>query len=670
MAEPARSVDAAHLDELIGQFASAQWIDRKRAAEQLVHLATQLPGTGSEFASLARRLVQGVVEPSTVDARATCHETLARLGRGALPFVLERFDQRSGAGRRALVDLIGTLGGADEVLLLGGLLQDAAEDANVRAAAATGLGEIGGDAAQRCLVAMLREAGEVLRLFVLDGLRQSRARLALATIEPYLEDPLTCRCGVALLGSSRDPAALGVLGGLCVHRSAGVRAEAVKAAAALWADLAGEESDGDATARLALPASAWSGVYELFDDRDAAVSRAAITLAVRARDVGALSRLMPLVADPWVAERAVVLVSRLGCVASEPLERALAAGDLATTGAALTLIGGMRRSCVDPGLAQGVIRYLEHEDPTIAAAAIEAVRRLELHEAIGSLFRRCADDGALGEQAASAIVDVAREAPQAARRELDELLHRAWPQEGPRASHLCRIVCQLDLRDHLPDLLALARSRDVAVRLAAVQGLGLLGGAHEGISVLTLALADEDMQVRAAACRSLGALGAQEACEPLLSATLDHHASVRAAAVQALVLFDNVVARNRYREIALEDPSPTVIVYAVAGLARSGREEDLSLLMSLCSATDVEVTKAAARALAYHTPHRATAALIGLFGHDRWDVRRAAALALARRGDRTALEPLRRVSQAEPDALVQQALSEAIASLEKARASA
>ena len=86
--------------------------------------------------------------------------------------------------------------------------------------------------------------------------------------------------------------------------------------------------------------------------------------------------------------------------------------------------------------------------------------------------------------------------------------------------------------------------------------------------------------------------------------------------------------------------------------------------MSLCSAKDHEVVKAAARSLRSFSAHRATAALLGLLDHERWDVRWAAAEVLAARGDVTALGPLRTALENEQDGLVRQVVEQAVSRLE------
>ncbi|MFV8756186.1 HEAT repeat domain-containing protein [Nannocystaceae bacterium ST9] len=240
------------------------------------------------------------------------------------------------------------------------------------------------------------------------------------------------------------------------------------------------------------------------------------------------------------------------------------------------------------------------------------------------------------------------------------LIGGSWPQTGASARNLCRVVGRLGLIAFVPPLVSMLGSNDVGVRVAAALALGNVAGEHEGISALCFSLADEDPQVRAAACRSLGLLRSTESVHPLMGATSDPVALVRAAAVQALVAIDNPIALARMREIILDDSSTNVVVHAIAALGRSNLDQDLNLLMNLSRSDDYEVVKAAARALKPYHAHRATAALLGLLAHERWDVRWAAAEVLSERGDATALGPLEHSRTFEQDALVRQILGQAI----------
>ena len=250
---------------------------------------------------------------------------------------------------------------------------------------------------------------------------------------------------------------------------------------------------------------------------------------------------------------------------------------------------------------------------------------------------------------------------------MQALLRGAGAATGAAARNLCRVLGALGRGGDtlfVPPLVALLGAGDPLVRVAAARALGQVVGEHEGVTALTMALTDADAGVRSAACRSLGKLGAGAACQALLAVTTDDSAQVRAAAVQALVSLDNPVGLARLREIVLADSAAIVVIPAIAGLGRAGGDIDLTLLMSLCGSSDHEVAKAAARGLVRFPAHRATAAVLGLLAHDRWDVRWAAAEVLAERGDLTALAPLRQVQRQETDPLVRQVLASAVARLE------
>jgi HEAT repeat protein len=302
---------------------------------------------------------------------------------------------------------------------------------------------------------------------------------------------------------------------------------------------------------------------------------------------------------------------------------------------------------------------LEDVDENARCAAAEALGMVGGRSATGALYRAMAEDGPPGEIAAAALAEIALRVRGLQQDDVMLIVGQTWPQHGALARNLCRVVGRLQSIDHVPHLVSLLGSVDADVRVAAAQALGRISGEHEGVGALSFALADEEPQVRAAACRSLGKLGLPQSCQSLLSATADPSPQVRAAAVQALVAIDNPIALPRMREVIADDPVPTVIVHAIAGLGSSGLDQDLTMLMSLCISSEHEVVKAAVRALVNFKAHRATAALLGLLDHPRWDVRWAAADALGQRGDETALEPVRRAGERETDELVKQELLKA-----------
>ncbi|WP_106390247.1 HEAT repeat domain-containing protein [Enhygromyxa salina] len=646
-------------------------------------LATEQPD-GPTFAALIDTLIDGVIDPLAsaiyegrehetkvvagggVSARAACQDVLIQLGRASLPKVLQRLDpdDTRSSGTRLMVDMIGQIGGESEIPILTKFLRDAEADENLRASAAAALGEIGGPTAIAALEELLGDDSEMLQLYALDALRAASAAVPVERLAPLLEHAVTRKGAAALLGVTASVEAVELLLPLLGDDMRGVRAAAIEGIARLRVALAERDLANVVDDAVAvIDDETKIKVRELIGHRERDVSIAAIALAGLAKDAGAVAAVLPRMEDPMVYERALALVERLGTAANDALVEVLDSLEVASREALYRLIGALPGE-VDQRLINLLLEGLEDPLETVAAAACDALRRVGGRSAMAPLYRGCGREGPVGEHAAEALAEVAeRRSAERRGRGHDELLlliGGSWPHAGALARNLCRVVGRLGLIEFVPPLVSMLGSSDVGVRVAAALALGSIAGDHEGVGALCFSLADEDPQVRAAACRSLGQLADAQSVHPLLAATSDPIALVRAAAVQALVSIDNPISLARMREIILDDSSTNVVVHAIAGLGRSNQNQDLTLLMSLCASQDHEVVKAAARALKYYPAHRATAALLGLLSHERWDVRWAAAEVLSERGDVTALGPLQRARKLEQDALVRQILGQAI----------
>jgi HEAT repeat protein len=680
-----------NLLDCIRRFGDEGWRERKQAVEEiLMVLATEQPD-GPTIEALIDTLIDGVIDPlesaiyagrehdakavagGGVSARAACHDVLIQLGRASLPKILRRLDpgDRHSSGTRLLVDLIGQIGGESEIPMLIMFLRDPAADENLRASAAAALGEIGGPRAIGALEQLLSDELEMLQLYALDALRAARAKVSVDRLAPLLSQAVTRKGAATLLGAGGDPRAVALLVPLLDDEMRGVRAAVVEALARLRVAL-GEQDQAHLVDDViaGIGPSTRAHVRELIGHREREVSLAAIALAGLASDAEAVAAVLPQMDDPMVYERGLALVERLGSAANDALVGVLdrtrspsSEGEFTSREALYRLIGALPGE-VDVRLINLLLEGLQDPLETIASAACDALKRIGGRSSMAPLYRACGREGTVGEHAAEALAEIAQR--QAALRpggdhdELMLLIGGSWPQTGASARNLCRVVGRLGLVAFVPPLVSMLGSNDVGVRVAAALALGNIAGEHEGVSALCFSLADEDPQVRAAACRSLGQLRAAESVHPLMGATADPVALVRAAAVQALVAIDNPIALGRMREIILDDSSTNVVVHAIAALGRSTQDQDLNLLMNLSRSDDHEVVKAAARALKAYKAHRATAALLGLLAHERWDVRWAAAEVLSERGDATALGPLEHSRTFEQDALVRQILGQAI----------
>lgn len=655
----------AALDRALAELSANAWRERKAAIERL-HGYVRSEVEQPVLESLAERLFD-LLMGDQIDARAAAHEVLVTMGDRCLRVLHQRLDDApAGPPRRMLVDLLGQIGDRRHVPRLIVIMDDPTGDPNLRASAAAGLGRIGGAEAEGALRRLLEDGSEMLRVYALDALRAAKAQVPVEMIEPLVDPAFTRKGAAALLGLSADAGALPILLPLLDDPMGGVRAEAARALLELGEALGARGRPGlvrAAVRRIGPGTRAKLRELIAHDDRD--VRAAAIHLAGLAGDADAVAPVLMVMDDPLLQERGLALVAELGDAAGEALAQAVVQVEPARREHLFRMVTALPASALSRSLLDQMVLALEDPSEDVAQAAAEALAEAGTRAALGGLYRMMANPGRLGETAADAVAAIVARGQGEGHDDLELLVGSAWPQAGALARNLSRVAGKLRSARHVPHLVSQLGSPDVGVRVAAAAALGQIPGDHEGVSALSFALADEEAQVRAAACRSLGLLGAGPAVQSLLSATTDSSPMVRAAAVSALVALDNPVALARLRAIIVEDPVPTVVVQAIAGLGHTGLDQDLTMLMSLCTSQDHEVVKAAARALQSFDAHRATAALLGLLSHDRWDVRWAAAEVLAARRDLTALGPLRASVQRENDTLVREVLEDAIARLEQ-----
>ena len=164
-------------------------------------------------------------------------------------------------------------------------------------------------------------------------------------------------------------------------------------------------------------------------------------------------------------------------------------------------------------------------------------------------------------------------------------------------------------KDAVPAVLAfLAGEKNAALRRQAIETLGLIGplAAKDGAAPLVEALRDADPEIREAAARALGRIGAvewgrpptlPEAIPALLAALKDEKTAVKTAAVVALwkaaSQADDVVAAA-----AETEKDPDAVIRFLAAWIRGPQEEAVGLLIEELDKGDGKLAEAAGDALA------------------------------------------------------------------------
>jgi HEAT repeat protein len=188
-----------------------------------------------------------------------------------------------------------------------------------------------------------------------------------------------------------------------------------------------------------------------------------------------------------------------------------------------------------------------------------------------------------------------------------------------------------------------------SVRAAAAHAIaGLAGAAVEG------RLGDRALAVRATCAAAAAALAG------LLS---DPEPAVRARAIEALAACGRREHASALERLAADPATPPgVAVSALRGLAALG-EVPARIVARACAHPDPEVVKEAV-ALAGRLPGpEGTRLVSAAAAHDRWDVRGAAARAMAARRDPAHREDAARRAASDPDPFVAKAFGDAAAAL-------
>lgn len=167
-----------------------------------------------------------------------------------------------------------------------------------------------------------------------------------------------------------------------------------------------------------------------------------------------------------------------------------------------------------PRAVPALLDALEDRSPDVRGAAARSLGRLHAVEAVDPLI----------------VATVARSLPRA-------VAGVALLEIGPAA---------------VPRLLGIAGQQDPAIRAAAVELVGLLGGATDA-EPLRPRLRDASPDVRAAAAAALGRLGAGIARDELIEALGDRVPFVRAAAARALGVIGGRSAASALLEVAKHD---------------------------------------------------------------------------------------------------------------------
>ncbi len=217
----------------------------------------------------------------------------------------------------------------------------------------------------------------------------------------------------------------------------------------------------------------------------------------------------------------------------------------------------------------------------------------------------------------------------------------------------------------------MAHHDNVVVRRAAAKTLTLIGDPIAVPNLIHSLLNDEDTVVKGSSVGALARIG-ETSVPPLLEIlrSPDSPESTKGHAAWALAFIGSQAKERLYEAYGSDSPEVrAAVVGAIAKVAEETRDaKDLNLLLDSLDDPATDVRSEAAAVLGNLTYRSAVPKLIELLSHPEGETRKAAALALMKIKDYSAIEPLQAALERESQEPIQKAIALAISLLTKAEA--
>ncbi|MCA9611303.1 MAG: HEAT repeat domain-containing protein [Polyangiales bacterium] len=613
----------------VAALGDADWRVRQEAVQILRHAAP--------LESLLEELVHAVAQADNVGRRNAALEVLAALGAPAVARLRRALREDTSGARKFYAEALGAAGDPVAAPDLAALAVD--DDTNVAAAALEALVALGGPEAERVLRGRLGRAEPFERVATLDGLVRVRAKLAWEELAPLVDDRVSRRAALPLLGRCGDARALPVL--------ADALADGGRSATLAIGALAELAASIGTSALRELPESVLPALGAALRDGDRAGRRDAASLIFAMRDEARLHEALDAAADDVLTDLGAMALRRWGVEAVESLLRAsrhcVGLGRALALGLAAELTG---HAAVEPSptLLTALREAIREGAPALRAAGLRGLASFASLDDLNALVGALADPSSEhAELAASTLRALFAREPAA--------VEAALREDGlgsPAAIELFAHVKGTRGVDALRRQLSAPRPE---LRVAATQALGTLADPRSRDD-LAFALADEDERVRLAAVDSLSRFPEASVAHVLLEGLDEASVPVRAAMVRALAQLECRDAIEPLRKV-LDDAAP-VAAAAVDALTRLGSPTLAGDLDRALSHDDPEVAHTAVLATSALTHDDARALRRRALAHEAWHVRRAAARELAR--DPEAVSIVAAALESESDPMVREAL--------------
>jgi HEAT repeat protein len=594
---------------IIRALGDESWRVRKEAAELFI----SLPGGDA----LTGEIIELLHSEDNAGLRNTAVEILVRLGRLAIPLLLEELSCSDHDVRKFVLDILGEIGDESSVPSMLRALSD--PDDNVRAAAAENLGRIGSVDSVPALLAAMEHSDLWFRFTILEALGEIGAPVPVDSLLRFKDDRLLRKALFDCLGRIGDVDALSALTEGLTDQMRNVRESAAVALSHLGAKW--PETVAEHLAHFCGTPTA-EAVAGLIDSTNAAVRFSATKLLGWLKDGRFAPHLLGALAEEDLRTSAASSLVALGKEAVGGLTELWSDAD-SRTRTCLSYIFG------EAGCSEGLqllLSALSSPDPELRLASAQSLGKLGEEAALAPLAERLGDSC---EEVREMAMDALCRVGARHRRQAMDILHPLLEHDDPEwRMYAVSILGRLDGGDVEDTLTFAMKDESSLVRRAAVHAFE--GKRGEGrLQALMLALTDEDDEVRRLAVEALGTTGDPDVIGALELALRDEDIWVRNAAVRAL---GELASEEAIRLVhgALADPVGLIAIAALETLSGMGAEKAHPYLVGALAHEDEEVVNAALQLLAASGRSEwIPSVLDSLLNHRHWEVRLTFARALA-----------------------------------------
>lgn len=555
------------------------WRVRKEAVERYVYSKPDL--------NSVEQLLNLLRNEDNAGLRNSAAEAVIRLGSASAPLLMKMVQDQDTDVRKFVIDVMGGIG---DPIFVSALLQALDDpEVNVASAAAEQLGALGDtEAAEHLMQAILVRDEVLFRFSALGALGLLAKPLPVPEALVKLADQDIFRKAVyECLGTISDESSFKLLLNGLSCRQKNSRAAAVKALYRIYGrtSVASQTKIREAL-HLLKENDIITGLLELFDNRDGALTEALLWISVMTRNARFIPLLIEAHADERTANASLTALKSFGREAlHEIISRYSTLDESGRTGLCILIA-----ECGYSGFDDVIQEALHDPSAQVRKAAAMAAGKLGLITLIPDLISLIDDgDAHVYAAAVSALQSLVTSGRPALLAEVSHFCSSRVPHHRKAAALL---LVSLGERDRL---LLLIKDEDPQVRKAAVSAIGD-NRVETSASMLLLALADEDPDVRIAVADALGNLRDTTALDALEHALNDEDAWVQAAVLKAMARIEPARALLIIKNIHTRAEG-LLMITILQVLEETGDPEAEEIIRHALQSSDLDIARQAVRSL-------------------------------------------------------------------------